>query len=96
MIHEAVRDSNSKEEVLLGRLATLAVRHRLEAIVPLAGDFTAVRPGLYHSFEGMESGVAFELYWAEFKHNDIIRESVGHLKEGNVVRLDKKNDKSKK
>jgi hypothetical protein len=35
MIHEAVRDSNSKEEVLLGRLATLAVRHRLEAIVPL-------------------------------------------------------------
>jgi hypothetical protein len=36
------------------------------------------------------------LYWAEFKHNDIIRESVGHLKEGNVVRLDKKNDKSKK
>jgi hypothetical protein len=44
----------------------------------------------------MESGVAFELYWAEFKHNDIIRESVGHLKESNVVRLDKKNDKSKK
>ena len=49
-----------------------------------------------HSFEGLEAGVAFELYWAEFRHNDIIRESVGHLKEGNVVRLDKKNDKSKK
>ena len=61
-----------------------------------AGDFTAVKPGLYHSFEGLESGVAFELYWAEFRHNDIVRESVGHLKSSNIVRLDKKNDKSKK
>ena len=26
-----------------------------------AGDFTKVKPGLYHSFEGMEDGVAFEL-----------------------------------
>jgi hypothetical protein len=33
------------------------------------------------------------LYWAEFRHNDIQRESVGHLKEGNVVRLDKKKGK---
>ena len=55
-----------------------------------AGDFTAVKPGLYHSFEGLE------LYWAEFRHNDIVRESVGHLKSSNVVRLDKKNDKSRK
>ena len=32
-----------------------------------------------------------ELYWAEFNHNDIERESVGHLKQrDNVVRLDKK------
>ena len=61
-----------------------------------AGDFTAVKPGLYHSFEGIESGVAFELYWAHFSHNDIQRESVGHLKSSNIVRLDKKNDKSKK
>jgi len=36
------------------------------------------------------------LYWAEFRHNDIKRESVGHLQTGNVVRLDKKNDKSRK
>ena len=27
-----------------------------------SGDFTAVKPGLYHSFECIEDGVAFELY----------------------------------
>ena len=59
------------------------------------GDFTAVKPGLYHSFEGMEDGVAFELYWANFSHNDIKRESVGHLKDidGKIVRLDKNKKK---
>ena len=29
-------------------------------------------------------------YWANFSHDDIQRESVGHLKQDNVVRLDKK------
>jgi len=57
------------------------------------GDFTRVKPGLMHSFEGIEDGVAFELYWAEFNHDDIQRESVGHFKSGNVVRLDKKEKK---
>ena len=59
------------------------------------GDFTAVKPGLYHSFEGMEDGVAFELYWANFSVHDIQRESVGHLKDpdGKVVRLDKNKKK---
>ena len=61
-----------------------------------AGDYTAVKPGLYHSFEGLQDGVAFELYWAEFRHNDIQRESVGHLKTDNIVRLDKKNDRQRK
>jgi len=42
-----------------------------------AGDFTRVKPGEYHSFEGLEDGVAFELYWAEFNHDDIVRETVG-------------------
>ena len=28
-------------------------------------------------FEGIEDGVAFELYWAEFNHNDIVRRTVG-------------------
>ena len=42
-----------------------------------AGDFTQVKPGLVHQFEGVEDGVAFELYWAEFSHNDIERRTVG-------------------
>jgi len=42
-----------------------------------AGDFTQVKPGLVHQFEGVEDGVAFELYWAEFNHNDIERRTVG-------------------
>ena len=42
-----------------------------------AGDFMRVKPGVYHQFIGLEDGVAFELYWAEFDHNDIKRESVG-------------------
>ena len=57
------------------------------------GDFTRVKPGLMHSFEGLEDGMAFELYWAEFNHDDIQRETVGHFKSGNVVRLDKKDKK---
>jgi len=46
-----------------------------------AGDYTKVKPGLYHQFECIESGVAFELYWAEFNHNDIKRETVGYSSE---------------
>ena len=41
------------------------------------GDFTKVRPGLIHQFECLEDAVAYELYWAELKHDDIKRESVG-------------------
>ena len=43
-----------------------------------AGDFTRVKPGVFHQFIGLEDGVAFELYWAEFDHNDIERERQGH------------------
>jgi len=42
-----------------------------------AGDFMRVKPGVFHQFIGIEDGVAFELYWAEFDHNDIERETVG-------------------
>ncbi len=41
------------------------------------GDFTQVQPGKYHQFEGIEDGIAFELYWAEFSHNDIVRRTIG-------------------
>ena len=43
------------------------------------GDFMRVKPGVFHQFVGIEDGVAFELYWAEFDHNDIKRESVGQF-----------------
>lgn len=43
-----------------------------------AGMYTKVKPGVYHQFECLADGVAFELYWAEFNHNDIVRETVGH------------------
>ena len=45
-----------------------------------AGDFTQIKPGEYHQFEALEDTVAFELYWAEFNHSDIERETVGHSK----------------
>jgi mannose-6-phosphate isomerase-like protein (cupin superfamily) len=41
------------------------------------GDFMQIKPGVYHQFEGVKAGVAFELYWAEFNHDDIIRETFG-------------------
>ncbi len=54
-----------------------------------AGDFTRVKPGLYHEFIGLEDGVAFELYWAEFSHDDITRESQGHAVNEDVSAIDK-------
>ena len=44
-----------------------------------AGEFTKVPPGEYHQFRAVLDTVAFELYWAEFDHNDIERETVGSL-----------------
>ena len=44
------------------------------------GDYTKVKPGLYHQFECIESGVAFELYWATFNHDDIVRETQGKMR----------------
>ena len=49
----------------------------LDETVLNAGDFTTVKPGKFHQFEGIEDGVAFELYWAEFNHDDIVRRTVG-------------------
>ena len=54
------------------------------------GDFMQVKPGVYHQFIGLEDGVAFELYWAEFDHNDIERETVGQQ-----VNEEKTNDTDK-
>jgi len=51
-----------------------------------AGDYTKVKPGLYHQFECLVDGVAYELYWAEFNHNDIVRRTAG-TKTTNITRL---------
>jgi len=48
------------------------------------GDYHKVKPGVYHQFECLESGIAYELYWAEFNHNDIVRETVGFMEDKNV------------
>ena len=48
------------------------------------GQYTKVKPGLYHQFECLETGVAYELYWAEFNHNDIKRDTVGYKDDGTV------------
>ncbi|MBF85742.1 MAG: hypothetical protein CL489_14900 [Acidobacteria bacterium] len=49
----------------------------IDETIMLPGDFTQVKPGFLHQFEGIEDGVAFELYWAEFDHNDIVRQTQG-------------------
>ncbi len=43
--------------------------------------------------EGLEDGVAFELYWAEFNHDDIVRRTSGTVVDNKVVRLDTKKSK---
>ena len=42
------------------------------------GQYTKVSPGEYHQFVALEDTIAFELYWAEFDHDDIERETVGY------------------
>jgi mannose-6-phosphate isomerase-like protein (cupin superfamily) len=45
-----------------------------------AGQYTKIAPGEYHQFEALEYTVAFELYWAEFNHDDIEREDSGFIR----------------
>jgi mannose-6-phosphate isomerase-like protein (cupin superfamily) len=51
----------------------------VDETVLLPGQWTKIPPGEFHQFEAENDVVAFELYWAEFDHNDIERESVGYL-----------------
>jgi hypothetical protein len=46
-----------------------------------AGDYYKVEPGKWHQFIGVDDGVAFELYWAEFDPNDIVRRTTGKVLE---------------
>lgn len=43
----------------------------------LAGEYMKVPPRVWHQFEGIEDGVAFEIYWAEFDGDDIVRRTQG-------------------
>jgi quercetin dioxygenase-like cupin family protein len=58
-----------------------------------AGDFTQVKPGKFHQFEGIEDGVAFELYRAEFNHDDIQRRTSGSSVDSKLIQLDSKKSK---
>ena len=40
-------------------------------------EFTIVSPGEYHLFEAAKDTIAFELYWAKFDADDIVRENQG-------------------
>ena len=51
------------------------------------GMYTKVKPGLYHQFECLEDGIAFEIYWAEINHNDVVRETTGHIKKDDFQNL---------
>lgn len=46
-------------------------------IILKAGDFYKVKPGHFHQFEGLQSGVAFEIYWSEYSSDDIERRNKG-------------------
>lgn len=52
----------------------------IDETVLSSGDFLMVKPTEYHQFEAVEDTIAFELYWAEFNHDDIIREDHGIVK----------------
>ena len=49
----------------------------LDETILKEGEFTVIQPGKFHQFEGLTDGIAFELYWAEFNHDDIIRRTIG-------------------
>ncbi len=36
-----------------------------------------VSPGEYHQFKALDDCIAYELYWAELDHSDIVREDHG-------------------
>jgi mannose-6-phosphate isomerase-like protein (cupin superfamily) len=50
----------------------------IDETILTSGQYTRVKPGKVHQFEGIEDGVAFELYWAqELGHEDIVRKTIG-------------------
>lgn len=48
-----------------------------------AGEYYEAKPNLYHQFEAVTSVEAFEIYFPTPISHDIVRETVGLLKNGN-------------
>jgi quercetin dioxygenase-like cupin family protein len=53
--------------------------HLCDQTILRAGDYYKVEPGKWHQFLGVDDGIAFELYWAEFDANDIVRRTSGSV-----------------
>ena len=49
----------------------------LDETIPNAGDFTTVKPGKFHQFEGLEDGVRLNCIGQNLTHDDIVRRTVG-------------------
>jgi len=68
--------------VMSGELSVKVWKNNYDLIdetILTQGQWTRIAPGEMHQFEALSDTIAFELYWANFDHNDIERESVGHL-----------------
>jgi len=68
--------------VVSGQLAVKVWKNNYDLVdetILQSDQWTRVAPGEFHQFEALEDTVAFELYWANFEHDDIERESVGQL-----------------
>jgi mannose-6-phosphate isomerase-like protein (cupin superfamily) len=52
----------------------------VDVTILTAGQYTKVAPGEFHQFEALEPTIAFEIYWTEFNHDDIERDTVGYVK----------------
>ena len=82
-----------EEKKFMGAVQTKYVKKNWSSVMlmncdkckSLTPDYVNTATGLQlHQFIGIEDGVAFELYWAEFDHNDIERRSQGQHVNGEV------------
>ena len=45
-----------------------------------AGEITTVRPNVKHMFTALENTVCYEIYYAKFESDDIVRDNIGGAK----------------
>lgn len=51
-----------------------------DSTILTSGMATLVNPGEKHIFEALENSIAYEIYWVELVHNDIVRFEEGGMK----------------